>query len=64
MCEYCGCQALVAIEELTREHDLVGLISEVRSVAAAPDLPRMAQLARGIAVVLPAGKAARRGRAP
>ena len=23
MCEYCGCQALATIDELTREHDLV-----------------------------------------
>lgn len=23
MCEYCGCQALRSIEELTREHDAV-----------------------------------------
>ena len=31
MCEYCGCQALVPIDELTREHELVlSLISQVR----------------------------------
>ena len=53
MCEYCGCQALTAIDELTREHDLVvRLISQVRSAAAASDTPRMAELARGITAVL------------
>ena len=53
MCEYCGCQALATIDELTREHDLVvGLISKVRSAAAASDVPRMAELARSIADVL------------
>jgi hypothetical protein len=31
MCEYCGCQAITAIDELTREHDLVvTLIGEAR----------------------------------
>ncbi len=53
MCEYCGCQVLTAIDQLTREDDLVvRLISQVRSAAAASDTPRMAQLARGIAAVL------------
>ena len=53
MCEYCGCQALTAIDELTREHDLVvRLISQVRSAAVASDTPRMAELARGITAVL------------
>ncbi len=53
MCEYCGCQAIATIDELTREHDLVvGLISAVRSASAGSDVPRMAELARSIAVVL------------
>lgn len=53
MCEYCGCQALAAIEELTTEHDLVvSLIAEARSAQAASDIPRLARLARRIAVVL------------
>jgi hemerythrin-like domain-containing protein len=53
MCEYCGCQALVPIDELTREHDLVlSLISEVRPARASGDLPRMADLAQRIAAVL------------
>jgi len=53
MCEYCGCQALVPIDELTREHELVlSLISQVRPARAAGDLPRLADLARRIAAVL------------
>ncbi|WP_433386063.1 hemerythrin domain-containing protein [Micromonospora sp. KLBMP9576] len=53
MCEYCGCQAVTAINELTREHDLVvNMIGEVRSAYAADDTDRMAALARGIAAVL------------
>ena len=50
MCEYCGCQAVTAIDDLTREHDLVvSLIGEVR---AATDAAQMARLARRIAGVL------------
>jgi hypothetical protein len=53
MCEYCGCQALTAIDELTREHDLVvNLIGEVRAAHAAADSPGMAAAARRIAAVL------------
>jgi hypothetical protein len=53
VCEYCGCQTLSTIDELTREHDVViGLIGDVRAAAAEPDLPRMAGLARRIAAVL------------
>jgi len=53
MCEYCGCQALATIDELTREHDfVVGLISDVRGARADADIPRMAELARQIAAVL------------
>jgi hemerythrin-like domain-containing protein len=53
MCEYCGCQALAAIDELTREHDLVvNLIGDVRTAHAAADTGRMADLARQIAAVL------------
>jgi len=51
VCEYCGCQALVAIDKLTREHDLVvNMISDVR--AATADLPRTAEITRQIAAVL------------
>lgn len=53
MCEYCGCQALTPIEELTREHELVlSLISEVRAARADGDVLRMADLARQVAAVL------------
>ena len=53
MCEYCGCQAVAAIDELTREHDLVvDLIGDVRTAARTSDVPRMAVLARRIAAVL------------
>jgi hypothetical protein len=53
MCEYCGCQALTAIDELTREHDqVVNLIGEVRAAHAAADTPGIAAVARRIAAVL------------
>ena len=53
MCEYCGCQSVTAIAELTREHDqVVALVGEVRTAHAAGDVPRMAALARRIAAVL------------
>lgn len=53
MCEYCGCQALTSIDELTREHELVlSLISEVRTARSSGDVPRLAELARRIAAVL------------
>jgi hemerythrin-like domain-containing protein len=53
MCEYCGCQAVTAIDELTREHDLVvALISQVRAALGDADITRAAELARRIAAVL------------
>ncbi|GGT07261.1 hemerythrin [Streptomyces kurssanovii] len=53
MCEYCGCQAVAAIEELTREHDtVVDLIGRVRSAHSDGDIPRMTELARQISAVL------------
>jgi hypothetical protein len=53
MCEYCGCQALGAIAELTREHDeVVALISHVRAAHASTDVAAMVALARRIATVL------------
>jgi hypothetical protein len=53
MCEYCGCQALAPIDDLTREHDLVvNLISDVRSARQGDDVVRMASLARQILTVL------------
>jgi hypothetical protein len=53
MCEYCGTQALAAIDELTREHDhVVTLISRVRAAPATGDPAGMAAVARQIAVAL------------
>jgi hypothetical protein len=53
MCEYCGCQALTAIDDLTREHDLVvNLIGDVRAAQHRDDTARMAELARTIAAIL------------
>jgi hemerythrin-like domain-containing protein len=53
MCEYCGCQVLGTIDELTQEHDLVmNLMGEVRAAHARADTVRMAELARQIATVL------------
>ena len=53
MCEYCGCQALAPIGELTREHDLVlSLVCEVRAARDAGDRPQMAELASRIAAIL------------
>jgi hypothetical protein len=53
MCEYCGCQAIPAIDLLTREHDMVvNLIGDVRAAHGDADLPGMAGLARQIAMVL------------
>jgi Hemerythrin HHE cation binding domain len=53
VCEYCGCQAVPAIGDLTGEHDLVvDLIGEVRTAHAAADGAGMAALARQITAVL------------
>ena len=53
MCEYCGCQAVTAIDDLTREHDLVvNLIGDARTAHAATDTARLAGLARQITAIL------------
>ena len=53
MCEYCGCQEVTAIGDLTREHDeVVGLMSAVRAAHAAGDIDAMAVQARRIADIL------------
>lgn len=53
MCEYCGCQAVAAIDLLTREHEfVVNLIGEIRSAYASGDADRMARLTRTVASVL------------
>lgn len=53
MCEYCGCQEVASIGELTREHDaVVDLIGEARTAHHAGDLPELARTARAIAEIL------------
>ncbi|MGN6330043.1 MAG: hemerythrin domain-containing protein [Motilibacteraceae bacterium] len=53
MCEYCGCQAVEAIEVLTAEHDaVVNLIGTARAAAQQADLVTAAATARDIAAVL------------
>jgi hypothetical protein len=53
VCEYCGCQALAPIGELTREHDLVlSLVRDIRIAREKGDGPRAAELACRIAAVL------------
>ena len=53
MCEYCGCQALRTIDELTREHDhVVTLIGHVRAAWELGDIPAMSLAAQEIAAVL------------
>ncbi|MFD0317885.1 hemerythrin domain-containing protein [Streptomyces flavalbus] len=53
MCEYCGCQSLTTIDELTQEHEtVVGLIAQVRDAHRDGHIARMAELARRITEVL------------
>lgn len=53
MCDYCGCQAVSVIEELTEEHDrVVALTSNVRTAHQSRDVEELARLARMIAAVL------------
>lgn len=53
MCEYCGCQEVTAIGDLTREHnEVVGLMGRVRAAYAAGDIDEMAVVARQIADIL------------
>jgi len=53
MCEYCGCQSIAAIRELTLEHDLVvDLIGEARTAHRTGDVSVMARMAREIARIL------------
>ena len=53
MCEYCGCQALASVAELTAEHDeVVNLIGLARTAIAAGDVPAAAVQARRIADLL------------
>jgi hemerythrin-like domain-containing protein len=53
MCEYCGCQDIPVIAELTAEHDaLRGLAREVAAAARADDLGAVRALAAEIRGVL------------
>jgi hemerythrin-like domain-containing protein len=53
VCEYCGCQSLKPIDELTREHDeVVRLISHLRPAHQEGGVARIAEIAREIAGVL------------
>jgi len=53
VCEYCGCQALDAIAELTAEHDaVVELGGQARRALDCGDLDLAADRARAIATVL------------
>jgi hemerythrin-like domain-containing protein len=53
VCEYCGCQALETIDELTQENnEVVRLISRLRDAHRQGAVTRMAELAREIARVL------------
>lgn len=53
MCEYCGCQALDAIAELTAEHDaVVELGGQARRALDRGDLDAAADCARAVATVL------------
>ncbi|MCI3241804.1 MULTISPECIES: hemerythrin domain-containing protein [Streptomyces] len=53
MCEYCGCQALESIDQLTLEHEtVVTLVSRVRDAYRSGEVTYMAELAREIASVL------------
>lgn len=53
MCEYCGCQALTAVAELTAEHDLVvELGRQARAAIRDGDLDRAAERSRDMAAVL------------
>ena len=53
MCEYCGCQEIAVIDELTGEHDaVVGAVSDVRRALAAGSVPAAAEACRKISALL------------
>jgi hemerythrin-like domain-containing protein len=53
MCEYCGCQALTVIDELTREHDaVINLFADVRAAVAEGRTDKAAEIARAMAAIL------------
>ena len=53
MCEYCGCQQIAVIVELTREHDaVVAILGSVRGVLAAGHLDDAAACCRELLALL------------
>jgi hypothetical protein len=53
MCEYCGCQQIASIGELTREHEaVVAEIAEVRAFLRDQDLDGAAKASRRIGEIL------------
>lgn len=53
MCEYCGCQSLPAIAQLTAEHDQVlDLVFQVRAADKRGNIEEMIELCRKLVVVL------------
>ena len=53
MCEYCGCQQIAVIDELTREHDaVVSAICDVRRALAAGSVAAAAEACRRISALL------------
>ena len=53
MCEYCGCQEVTAIAELTREHDtVVGMFADARAAVSARNVAAAAAVARSMAEIL------------
>jgi hemerythrin-like domain-containing protein len=53
MCEYCGCQEIAVIAELTAEHDaVVSAIGSLRQQLSAGDLPAVAGTCRRISDLL------------
>lgn len=49
MCEYCGCQQITLIDELTREHEaLVAMMAPMRAQLASGDLAGLASACRGM----------------
>jgi len=53
MCEYCGCQQIATIAELTREHDaVVSIISQIQHPRPAQRTEDVAELCQQILVIL------------
>jgi hypothetical protein len=53
VCEYCGCQQIASIDQLTREHDaVVAEIAEVRTFLRDNDVEGAAKTSRRIAEIL------------